>query len=83
MAQSAGLPNITGTFGSLYTYSDMVNATQCFTYSEVSTNNGPNNNGTTNKRLQYTFNASNSNEIYGRSDKVLPENITLIAQIKY
>lgn len=30
-----------------------------------------------------TFDASKSNEIYGKSDKVLPESFALIAQIKY
>ena len=29
------------------------------------------------------FDASKSNEIYGKSDKVLPESFALIAQIKY
>ena len=29
------------------------------------------------------FDASRSNEIYGKSDKVLPESFALIAQIKY
>ena len=29
------------------------------------------------------FDASLSNEIYGKSDKVLPESFALIAQIKY
>lgn len=32
---------------------------------------------------KFLFDASLSNEIYGKSDKVLPDNITLIAQIKY
>ena len=38
--------------------------------------------GNTNATKLY-FDASRSNEIYGKSDKVLPDNITLIAQIKY
>ena len=29
------------------------------------------------------FDASKSNEIYGKSDKVLPESFALVAQIKY
>lgn len=32
---------------------------------------------------QIVFDASASNPIYGRSDKVLPESFALIAQIKY
>ena len=31
----------------------------------------------------FVFDASLANEIYGKSDKVLPEHFTLIAQIKY
>ena len=34
-------------------------------------------------RCNLYFDASKSNEIYGKSDKVLPESFALIAQIKY
>lgn len=42
-----------------------------------------NNTSYSNMVYSITFDASKSNEIYGKSDKVLPESFALIAQIKY
>lgn len=33
--------------------------------------------------VKWSFSAANYNEIYGKSDKVLPESFALVAQIKY
>ena len=84
MAQGSGLPNITGSANTTYA----VIRNNCIGALANSTMEG----GSATTSPLYSesysmgiidFDASLSNEIYGRSDKVLPENITLIAQIKY
>ena len=81
---AAGLPNITGstTFTSRYgltgddTIQNGVFGYGSDHYSALAGGGG----GYT---LALTFDASKSNEIYGKSDKVLPASFSLIAQIKY
>lgn len=80
-AISAGLPDITGSFdirragfsissGAFYEWSNGNNAW----------GSGANDTQTTG---HINFAASKANEIYGKSDKVLPESFALVAQIKY
>ena len=88
MAQGAGLPNIVGdTSASDSTY--FSTRKKAFGAFSMATPVGTNEYLVPNSSYKYDyagylhFDASLSNEIYGKSDKVLPENITLIAQIKY
>ena len=81
---AAGLPNITGstTFTKRYglagddSIQNGVFGSGSDHYSALAGGGG----GYT---LALTFDASKSNEIYGKSDKVLPDSFALIAQIKY
>ena len=79
----AGLPGISGSInieigefaahtGALYIkrFNGKVSSTQATEISDTQYKN-------------VAFDASKSNEIYGKSDKVLPESFALIAQIKY
>ena len=82
LVQSSALPNIVGTVGDLINrssgYVDGAFSVNYYAHALAAGDSGdPEKHGIT------KFDASLSNEIYGKSDKVLPENITLIAQIKY
>ena len=84
LAQSSALPNITGsaTFASRYGLSsDEAVQTGAFGYGN--THYSALAGGGGGYTLPLTFDASKSNEIYGKSDKVLPESFALIPQIKY
>lgn len=74
--KTAGLPNITGTFGG----SNFYGPTGAFTVSKTGTDidegSGPFNRG-------FTFNASKSNSIYGKSTTVQPPAVTMRFYIKY
>ena len=79
---AAGLPNIVGsiyggagdTFNTPNGAFELKSASSAWNFSSASSSSS--------ERL-LEFDASKSNEIYGKSDKVLPESFALIAQIKY
>ena len=72
-SQAAGLPNITGTFtayGVEYGYSDVTGA-----FSKSSGGSNYSGHSASGKILpKFSFSASNSNAIYGKSDTVTPKN---------
>lgn len=83
--KSAGLPNITGSFGKNYTFQEQVKATGAVTEQHYSTNNkpfgdNPQNNGAA---VTYDLNASRSSSIYGNSNTVQPPALTMRYIIKY
>ena len=72
---SAGLPNITGTFGNVYTYNNQVAATGCVTKNQSDGDkSGPHyvSNRTDGSKVNYTIDASKSSSIYGKSSTVQP-----------
>lgn len=77
---AAGLPNITGTFRGRNNYNDAVlEATGAFGTESRSSASGAS--GAGNNAYAFSFNASSSNPIYGRSDTVTPESIKVFAYI--
>ena len=88
MVQGPGLPNIVGdTTASESTYfatnKKGFGAFSVTTSIETSEYLIPNSNNKYSYAGYLHFDASLSNEIYGKSDKVLPKSFALIAQIKY
>lgn len=88
MVQGPGLPNIVGdTTASEETY--FSTRRKGFGAFSVATSTGTSEYLISNSTAKYShagylhFDASLSNEIYGKTDKVLPESFALIAQIKY
>lgn len=81
--QSSALPNIVGRAGQFWSSGGRTPYIQegCFTVTGIYGNliGGESRNDI----ATIKFNASLSNEIYGKSDKVLPESFALVAQIKY
>lgn len=78
--KTAGLPNITGVFGSnVWNYAG-ANASGSFTKSQVGTYGG---NVGSNGGTNYDFDASLSNSIYGNSTTVQPPAVTMRYIIKY
>ena len=74
-----GLPNITGSVGGFMAYENLISG--ALTYSDENKQNcGSPSAGV--KRTIY-FNAANSNAIYGASDTVQPNAISLIPQIRF
>ena len=73
------MPNITGTVSEVVSTSGGLHGSGAFTV----TNNGRGGGDSAWRYGTVKFDASLSNEIYGKSDKVLPESFALIAQIKY
>lgn len=81
----AGLPNITGsidgrphTSGSEQYGGALTNARGVFTYARhgsTTSNNGVAESGTSSKDDRVSFDASNSSEVYGKSDTVQPQSI--------
>ena len=72
---SAGLPNITGTFGNVYTYNNQVATTGCVTKNQSDGDkSGPHyvSNRTDGSKVNYTIDASKSSSIYGKSSTVQP-----------
>lgn len=83
LAQSSALPNITGGYTSGRSTNGISNQSGAFANTYMTNGSLPQYNGTTSGVTIVDFDASLSNEIYGKSDKVLPESFALIAQIKY
>ena len=81
--KSAGLPNITGKFQKIYTYSDQASATGAFSLDANATVNGPYENHNTNKGLVISLDASRSSSVYGNSTTVQPPALTMRYIIKY
>ena len=84
IAQDDGLPNIVGSASTTYAVIRR-NTSGALANSAME---GGTPASTPNYSYDYStgiidFDASLSNEIYGKSDKVLPESFALIAQIKY
>lgn len=75
--KDAGLPNITGTLGKNYTWSDQVISTGAFSNSYYDSSSGPGDNGRS-RAAVYTLDASNSNSIYGNSSTVQPKSYTVV-----
>ena len=73
----AGLPNLTGDIEAIDSSDGRL-----FKYKSLSNQGAGRGYGDGNHKM-YSFDASRSNPIYGRSDTVQPPAITLIAQIKY
>lgn len=80
---SAGLPNIVGEYSLSRACTEIYGQSGAFTNTSTSNASIPMQENNGNGSLKVVFDASNSNEIYGKSDKVLPESFALIAQIKY
>lgn len=79
----AGLPNITGKFQKIYTYSNQTGANGAFSLDAYATANGPYENSNTNKGLVISLDASRSSSIYGKSNTVTPLTYTVRAYICY
>lgn len=77
----AGLPNITGTWGSGWSNGDS-RQSGAFTRSYASGGSSATN-GTNGFTNWLSFNASNSNSIYGNSETVQPPALTMLPVIKY
>lgn len=73
----AGLPNITGYFGNTEETSHISGGA----FIEISTSSGAS--GDNRGGINWKFDASRANPIYGSSDTVQPPALSLIAQIKY
>lgn len=81
--REAGLPNITGGFSRIYTYSNKINSTGAFKVDYYNSNNGPYPNSVNNVALSVSLDASSCSRVYGNSNTVQPPACCLIAQIKY
>lgn len=80
---AASLPNITGGYITERSTHQITAQHGAFLNTHMENGSLPQYASTTNGVTVVDFDASNSNEIYGKSDKVLPESFALIAQIKY
>lgn len=82
--QSQGLPNITGTFSEV-SHISRTSADGAFSVSTSYEYNGTNGGSDFGNRgpSTFTFNASNSNNIYGNSNDIRPSNISVHFIIKY
>lgn len=81
--KNAGLPNISGDLGVIYTYSNKVSVNGAFTESHYSASGGPTKGGETPVGVTFKLNASDSNSIYGNSNTVQPPALTMRYYIKY
>ena len=83
--QGSALPNIIGSaIWSYMGYNFYGEFSGAFSvYQNGETRPGATNGSDAGRSQKFLFDASLSNAIYGKSNKVLPDNITLIAQIKY
>ena len=82
--KSAGLPNITGTFGENYTYQDQVIANGAVSEQHYATSSYPYEQSTTSgAAITYSLDASRSSAIYGKSTTVQPPALTMRYIIKY
>lgn len=82
--KSAGLPNITGTFGKNYTYQDQVVGTGAVSEQHYSTGSKPSGNNVQNGAgVIYSLDASRSSSVYGNSTTVQPPALTMRYIIKY
>ena len=84
--QSDGLPNITG--GAWLRFNGGATIWVSDTYGAISgTGNGAceqqGYGGTTGRPAYFNFNASGSNQIYGRADHIRPRNVGMLPIIKY
>ena len=80
---AAGLPNITGGFNANLNIS-LINANVWGAFSRTASRDDQKGDNGHNMQIgQYSFNAANSNSIYGASTTVQPATITLIPQIKF
>ena len=82
---SAGLPNITGSFNPFaQNYSSMSGSTFTGAFDvEDSTQHGYSSSSTDNDNVLVTFDASDSNSIYGNSDTVQPPAVAMLYIIKW
>ena len=75
IGQSESLPNITGSFGWSYSHRAGQHASGCFSYwNETSGGLEFSGNDT---YTSFSFNASKSNSIYGKSERVTPFNASV------
>ena len=80
---AASLPNITGGYTAGRSTHNISEQHGAFINTHMENGSLPQYTSTNGGVTVVDFDASNSNEIYGKSDKVLPESFALIAQIKY
>ena len=84
--KGAGLPNITGQFGNIYTFNNQISTKGALKENVEESNNKhtpyPNGNRA-GVKLSYKFDASYSNNIYGSSDTVQPKSYTVKYYICY
>ena len=83
--KGAGLPNITGEFGNIYTFDNQISTKGALKENIVDPRNPhtPYPNGSGGTKLSYKFDASYSNNIYGSSDTVQPKSYTVKYYICY
>lgn len=83
-SKNAGLPNITGAFRKIYTYSDQIGVSGAFSMQTGNTSSGPNTQGAgPYASVIYDFDASKSNNIYGASNTVQPKSYTVVYYVCY
>ena len=83
-SKNAGLPNITGDFGKIYTYSDQISVSGAFSAKKGNTNSGPNSQGSGSyTSVVYDFDASKFNNIYGASNTVQPKSYNVVYSLCY
>ncbi len=83
-SKNAGLPNITGDFRKIYTYSDQIGVSGAFSEQIGNTSSGPNSQRSgPYASVVYNFNASKSNNIYGASNTVQPKSYTVVYYVCY
>ena len=78
-----GLPNIVGKYYLSRSCTEVYGQSGAFSLTNATNASAPWSENNDNSALAVVFDASLSNKIYGKSDKVLPESFALIAQIKY
>ena len=83
LVQEDALPNIIGQCGSADAWSAASGATDSAIWKTSISGDWVGGNVWQDHTNQLYFNASRSNEIYGKSDKVLPKSFALLPQIKY
>ena len=84
--KEAGLPNITGDLGNVYTFNDQMIDGGAIKKKVYDTNNQHTpyaNSSHVGGKLYWNLNASLSNPIYGASDTVQPSSLILLPIIKY
>lgn len=80
---AASLPNITGGYTAGRSTHNISEQHGAFINTHMENGSLPQYTSTNGGVTVVDFDASKSNEIYGKSDKVLPESFSLISQIKY